>query len=290
MKNALHTHTELLGLIGHPIKHTFSPMMHNVASQLLDLDYLYLPFDISPADLKEGITGLKVLGFKGFNVTVPHKEAIFPLLDSVSEEAVVIGAVNCVVNEAGTLHGYNTDAFGVQYALDPYREEITSAPVMIYGAGGACRAAVYTLIRHYRPSVIHIINRTPQRAEQIAFHFKQQMHYEGIETRENAPFDITSLMKGCKLIINTTSLGMTPLTGDSPVAAGEGFSDNQIVFDMVYNPVKTQFLKLAEGSGAVTVEGIKMLVAQGAKSFELWTGKQMPVSEIYDTLLKYLNP
>lgn len=290
MKNALHTHTELLGLIGHPIKHTFSPMMHNVAAQLLDLDYLYLPFDISHADLKEGISGLKVLGFKGFNVTVPHKESIFPLLDTVSEEAVIIGAVNCVVNDAGALQGYNTDAFGVQYALDPFREEITGSPVMIYGAGGACRAAVYTLIRHYRPSVIHIVNRTTQRAEQIALHFKQQMHYDGIETRENAPFETEAVMKGCKLIINTTSLGMTPLTADSPVNSNEGFSDTQIVFDMVYNPVKTQFLRLAEEKGAFTIEGIKMLVAQGAKSFELWTGKQMPVSEIYDTLLKYLNP
>ncbi|MCC6549321.1 MAG: shikimate dehydrogenase [Ignavibacteriaceae bacterium] len=290
MKNALHTHTELLGLIGHPIKHTFSPMMHNVASQLLDADYLYLPFDISPAELKEGISGLKALGFKGFNVTVPHKEAIFPFLDAVSEEAVVIGAVNCVVNNSGALQGYNTDAFGVQYALDPFREEITGSPVMIFGAGGASRAAVYALIRHYRPSVIHIVNRTVQRAEQIAHHFKQQMHYEGIETSESAPFDTDAIMRGCKLIINTTSLGMTPLTTDSPVSSSEGFTRDQIVFDMVYNPVKTQFLRFAEEKDAVTIEGIKMLVAQGAKSFELWTGKQMPVAEIYDTLLKYLNP
>lgn len=290
MKNALLTHTELLGLIGHPIKHTFSPMMHNVASQLLELDYLYLPFDISNADLKEGIPGLKALGFKGFNVTVPHKESIFPFLDSVSEEAVVIGAVNCVVNDAGKLHGYNTDAFGVQSALDPFKEVITGNPVMIYGAGGASRAAVYALIRHYRPSVIYIVNRTLQRAEQMALHFKQQMHFDEIEVRENAPFDTDALMKSCKLIINTTSMGMTPLTSDAPVSSSDGFTENQIVFDMVYNPVKTQFLKLAEEKGAVTIEGIKMLVAQGAKSFELWTGKQMPVAEIYDTLLKYLNP
>ncbi|MBV6514111.1 MAG: shikimate dehydrogenase [Ignavibacteriales bacterium] len=290
MKNALHTHTELLGLIGHPIKHTFSPMMHNVASQLLDLDYLYLPFDISHADLSEGIAGLKVLGFKGFNVTVPHKEAIFSLLDTVSEEAVIIGAVNCVVNDGGTLHGYNTDAFGVHYVLDTYREEITGSPVMIFGAGGASRSAVYTLIRHYRPSVIHIVNRTIQRAEQIALHFKQQMHYDGIVAHEQEPVTTDNIMKSCKLIINTTTLGMTPLTEDSPVSSAAGFTDNQIVFDMVYNPVNTQFLQMAESQGAITVGGIKMLVAQGAKSFELWTGKQMPVNEIYDTLLKYLNP
>lgn len=289
MKNSFHLNTRLLGLIGYPIKQTLSPMMHNVAAQLMNLDYMYLPFPLHHSDLKDGILGLKTLGFRGFNVTIPHKETVTKYLTSLSEEASIIGAVNCVVIEDGNLIGYNTDALGIYETLQPFTAEIQGNEVAIFGAGGASRAAIYTLIRHFKPSKIHLINRTSQRAESLMNYFVTNMRFNDITVHDLFPPDIASVIAKSALVINTTSLGMHPETEDTPFEHTGGFKKGQIVFDMVYNPSNTKFLSMAKAEGAVAIDGIKMFVAQGSRSFELWTGQKMPEQEIYDTLQKYLN-
>ncbi|MCE1188575.1 MAG: shikimate dehydrogenase [Ignavibacteria bacterium] len=290
MQDKFHTNTNILGILGHPIKHSYSPFMHNLAAELLNLDYIYLPFDVPQDSLKDALKGIIALGITGFNVTLPFKEGIISYLHSVSEEAAIIGSVNTVVNELGKLTGYNTDTTGIYETLAPYKDDFSGLEVSIIGAGGAARALVYTLIRHFKPSRINIINRTEQKAESLKIYFTDKMKYEYIHTYELFPHEIIPVLNSSKLIINATSVGMLPDTDDSPINTPKIFMKNQIVFDTVYNPADTRFLQLARGEGAITLNGIKMLVHQGARAFELWTGQQMPIEAIYDAVRKHLEP
>lgn len=285
MKDYFFTDARLLGLIGHPIKHTFSPFIHNKTSELLGDNTLYLPFDVAPSNLKDALAGFVALGVRGVNVTTPHKEAIIPLLHYVSEEAGAIGSVNTVVNEVGKLSGHNTDSAGIIETLEPYRSEIVGNGAVVVGAGGAARAAVYTLIRRFNPSRIFIVNRTKQRAEYLKDHFAASSDFDRIEARELTPPDLLDVFAESKLIVNATTVGMWPHADDAVMFREEAFDEDQIVFDMVYNPLNTKLTQLAERSGARATNGLPMLLAQAAKSYELWTGAKMPVAEV-ETALK----
>ena len=178
MKNLFHTNTKIIGLLGHPIKHSFSPFIHNLACQILELDYVYLPLDVMSSSLKNALKGIVALNIKGFNVTIPHKEKMLSYVHQSSEEATICGAVNTVVNDMGKLYGYNTDVYGILETLLPYKDEIINNEVTLFGAGGAARSVIYTLARHFRPSRINIVNRTEQRAETLKEYFNEKMKYE----------------------------------------------------------------------------------------------------------------
>ena len=289
MKNSYHLNTKLTGLIGHPIKHSYSPFIHNISFELNKLDYIYLPFDVTPSNLRSVLKGIVGLGIKGFNVTIPHKENILPSLNNVSDEASIIGAVNTVVNDLGKLNGYNTDVDGILDSLQPFKEDIASNEVSVVGAGGAARAVIYTLIRHFKPSKINLINRTEQRAEALKNYFQDKMKYDSFKTKELFPPELVNIFNNSKLIVNATSVGMFPETDDTITSLNDSFTKGQIVFDLVYNPPQTQLIKLAASKGAVTIDGLKMLVHQAAKSFELWTGEKMPVDQIYKSLVLYVG-
>jgi len=289
MKDSYHLNTKLTGLLGHPIKHSYSPLIHNVAFQLKELDYIYLPFDVPTSSLKSALKGMVALGIKGFNITIPHKENITQFMNNVSEEASIIGAVNTVVNDLGKLNGYNTDVNGVYETLSPFKEEITGNEVSVVGAGGAARAVIYTLIRYFKPSAIYLINRTEQRAETLKHYFRDKMKYDSFKTKELFPPDLIDVFRNSRLIVNATSVGMFPDSDDTITSLSSSFTKGQIVFDLVYNPPQTQLLKTAAAEGATTIDGLKMLVHQAAKSFELWTGEVMPVEEIHKTLQLYIS-
>ncbi len=284
MKDKYHLNTKILGILGHPIKHTYSPFIHNVAIELGGLDYIYLPFDVPPANLRNALRGINALGIKGFNITIPHKETIMQLLNEVSEEAAIIGCVNTVVNELGKLTGYNTDVMGVLDTLSPFKEKINGSVVCVVGAGGAARAVIYTLIRHFNPKRIFIINRTEQRAESLKEYFKAKMNYGYFTAKELVPPDLVEIFRDSKLIVNATSVGTFPDSDDSITPLADSFSKGQLVFDLVYNPPETKLLKLAASKGAVTINGIKMLISQAERSFELWTGEKMPVEQLQKSL------
>lgn len=281
--------TKLVGVIGHPIKHSYSPSMHNLAFNLCDLDYLYLPFDITTGNLKDALKGMVALGIKGFNVTIPHKEKVITFLNDVSEGASIVGAVNTIVNDNGKLNGYNTDVHGILETLKEYKKDINGSTVTIFGAGGAARSAVFTLIRYFHVKKIHIINRTVQRADSIKTYFSSKMLYDRIKTHTLYPPDLVKVISKSHLIINASSIGMHPNEDDSPTKIGESFNSNQLVFDIVYNPIATKLLKLAAREGATIINGLKMFVEQGANSFELWTGKPMPKVEVYESLKEQLK-
>jgi shikimate dehydrogenase len=284
MKNTFRVNTQVIGLIGHPIKHSYSPFIHNVTIELKKLDYIYLPFDVPAANLKNALKGMVALGIRGFNVTIPHKESILQHMNEVSEEASIIGAVNTIVNDQGELNGYNTDAHGVFESLLPYRDSIAGKDISIIGAGGAARAVIYTLIRNFKPSHINIINRTEQRADALKRYFKEKMKYEHFTVQELFPPEIVETLKNSRLIVNTTPVGMYPDIEDSITSLQNSFVKDQIVFDLVYNPMRTRLLKLASEAGAETIDGLKMLVFQAAKAFELWTGEELPVEELHKSL------
>lgn len=289
MKNSFHQNTQILGLIGHPIKQSYSPFIHNITFTLLGMDYIYLPFDVPAANLRNALKGINALGIKGFNVTIPHKESLVAFLSNVSEEASIVGSVNTVVNDMGKLVGYNTDVHGVYESLAPYKDEILGKEVSVIGSGGAARAVIYSLIRHFKPSSINIVNRTEQRAESLKNYFMTKMKFEEFKTFELFPPDIIDTLRASKLIINASSVGMFPDVEDSPINLQNAFTTEQIVFDLVYNPPKTKLLELAEAEGAIVLNGLNMLVHQAAKAFELWTGQQMPVDEIKQSLLQYIQ-
>ncbi len=289
MKNLTHVNTKLLGLIGHPIKHSYSPFIHNAAFEIKKLDYIYLPFDVTKSNLKSAIKGMSILGIQGFNVTIPHKENILDMLNTISEEASIIGAVNTVVNDHGELNGYNTDVYGVTETLAPYKKDISGSVISVIGAGGATRAVLYSLIRNYKPKKIYLINRNEQKAESLKNYFREKIKFDSIETKELFPPDLVEIFQGSKLIINATSVGMFPEVDDSVTDLGESFKKGQIVFDLVYNPIKTKFLKLAHQQGAEILDGLSMLINQAAKSFELWTGEEMPQEQVRNSIKYYIE-
>jgi shikimate dehydrogenase len=282
--------TKITGIIGHPIKHTFSPFMHNIAFELLNLNFLYLPFDVPPSNLKPAIRGMIAFGIKGLNVTIPHKESIIPIIKNVSEEVNIIGAANTIVNDDGILKAYNTDVFGIMETLLPYKEKIINNEVSILGSGGASRSAIYVLIRNFKPSKINLINRNEERAESLREYFSTKMHYNHIKTYGLFKNPVDEVLKNSQMIINSTSVGMHPNVNDSIITNFESFAKGQIIFDMVYNPMKTKLLMLAESAGAIALDGLTMFVHQGVKSFELWTGIQMPVEKIFKALRLYITP
>lgn len=266
----------ILGLLAHPIKHSYSPFIHNMSAEILNIDMVYLPFDVLSSGLKDAMKGIRALGINGFNVSIPHKEQIIKYLDGLSEEASFIGAVNTVVNDHGTLTGFNTDYFGIVDSLNPYKDIFSGEEVAMFGAGGASRAVILALIRNYRPKRIHLINRTEQRAETLREHFRNLLGYDGISVHEYFPPNLKKILLNSSLIINTTPVGMHPLEEDSIIETADFISSSSVVFDMVYNPLETKLLKFASEAGAKTVGGLNMLVSQAAKSFELWTGAEMP--------------
>lgn len=289
MKDSFHLNTKIIGLLGHPIKQSYSPFIHNVTVELKKLDYIYLPFDVPAANLKNALKGMIALDIKGFNITIPHKENILQFMNNVSEEASIIGSVNTVVNDDGKLTGYNTDINGILESLNPYKDDIFGKEVSVVGAGGSARAVIYTLIRYFKPSVIHIINRTEQRAEALKKYFSDKMKYDGIKTKELFPPDLVGIFSNSKLIINATPVGMYPGQDDIVTSLENSFVKDQIVFDLVYNPPQTKLLKLAASNGAIPISGLKMLVHQAAKSFELWTNEEMPFDQIYKSLQLFIG-
>jgi len=288
IQNKFSHNTKIVGVIGHPIKHSYSPLMHNIAFELSGLNYIYLPFDVPPSALKDSLKGMIALGIKGFNVTIPLKEKVLPFLKDISEEASIIGAVNTIVNDDGILRGYNTDVLGVTESLLPYKEELQGTTVTVIGAGGASRSVIYSLIRNFKVERINIVNRTEQLAESLKEYFSTKMLFSNIKSYPLVPPDLIDVFRNSKLIVNTTSIGMYPDVDDAATTILESFTKDQIVFDVVYTPIKTKLLKLAESQGARIITGLKMFVEQGAKSYEIWTGEQMPKEKVYKALESYL--
>lgn len=268
----INTETEILGLIGYPLEHTFSPYLHNYALDKLDLNYVYLTFEIRPENLQEGIKGLKSLGIRGVNVTIPYKEKVLSFLDEVDSLADEIGAVNTIINKDENLKGFNTDALGFKRMLEEDGDfEINNKKVLIIGAGGASRAVGSVLCRNGIKE-LYLINRTRKKAEELGHIWQKNYPHVKIETGILAPEYYNLLLKRVDLVVDTTPVGMSPEIDVPPVISTEKFHSNLLVVDLVYNPAVTTILDAARKAGAKTLNGQGMLLYQGIEAFELWTG------------------
>lgn len=275
--------TNIVGLIGHPVEHSFSPPMHNAAFGALGMDYAYVAFDVDPLNLKSAIEGAKSLNIKGFNVTIPHKIEVMKHLDDIDDVAGLIGAVNTI--DFKNMKGYNTDGIGAVKAI----EEVTSIKdknVVVAGAGGASRAISFYIAK-YGAETLTILNRNVEKADSLA---GDVLDSDLIgDVKSDSISEIRSYIDDADILIDTTPVGMHPNVDAEPIVAAEDMHDNLTVFDAVYNPNETVLIKEALKAGAKPVYGIKMLLYQGVESFKIWTGREPPVDVMEDALRKTLN-
>ncbi len=279
--------TRLCGIIGDPIEHTMSPAMHNAVFKKMELDYLYVPFRVKTEELGKAIEGMKALNIRGINVTIPHKVAVIQLLDELDHLAEKIGAVNTIVNDGGLLRGYNTDGAGFLQALLEKRIEPQGKNIVILGAGGASRAISFFLADSGAHLVI--LNRlleldwAKELASRLSHIFAREV--EALElNREN----LVGAIGKANILVNATSVGMTPDIDETPVTS-DLLRPDLIIFDIVYNPIKTRLLREAEAAGAKTISGLDMLIWQGALAFEKWTGLKAPVELMKREAIKALE-
>ncbi len=265
-------HTSLFGLIGNPVAHSLSPVMHNQAFAAAGYNGVYLAFRVF--DPSAAVKGIRALNFKGISVTLPHKVSVMEYLDEIDGTAAQIGAVNTIVNNHGKLTGYNTDCQGAINALRT-RTTIDGKSVAIIGAGGAARAIGFGLVA--AGGRVSILNRTRTTGEHLAADL--QADYLPLNECQPDRHDV---------LINTTPVGMHPDTDATPVLKNK-LSKKMVVMDIVYNPLHTRFLKEAAARGCRTISGVDMFVFQGALQFELWTGQTAPVDVMRRAVLGALD-
>jgi len=252
-----------------------SPIIQNAALRSAAIDAVYVPFRVKKSELKNAIQGLRSLSVKGFNVTAPHKVKIIQYLNRLDSTAEEIGSVNTVLNKNGSLRGYSTDGSGALKALEEVCAPLEGQSLLIFGAGGASRAIAHTLTP--RVKSLRLVNRTLTHAKQLERRLRQRFR-TAITSTALSGRNLRHLVEEADVIINATSMGMRR-KDDLPI--GEGWlRKDQWIFDIVYDPLETNLLKLAGQAGAKTVSGLDMLLNQGAASFELWTGRKAPVLEM----------
>ena len=265
--------TELYGIMGNPVAHSLSPAMHNAAFTALGLNKAYLPFAVQ--DIAQAMTGLRALGLKGVSVTIPYKQTVIEYLDSLDPVAEKIGAVNTLVINNGAIHGANTDWLGANRALSE-KISLKGSSVLLLGAGGSARAIGFGLLE--AGASLTLASRTPEKGLGLArlLGCPWLPLAETISARADA-------------LVNATSLGMAPQQELLPIAK-EALANFKVVMDIVYAPLTTRLLQEARQAGCQTINGLAMLLYQGAAQFELWTGQQAPVEVMRQSLLASLQP
>ncbi|GBC92075.1 Shikimate dehydrogenase (NADP(+)) [bacterium HR15] len=268
--------TQLVGVLGYPVRHSLSPLMHNAAFRHLGLNWVYLAFEVPPESLADAVRGMRALGIRGLNLTIPHKEASLALVDALTPAAQAIGAVNTLFWDEGRLIGDNTDAEGFLRAVRSAGCAL-GGMALVLGAGGAARAVVYALKSIGCPVVL--ANRTPERGRALG-------HALGVEqvlplTQEA----LRPLMPQVQLVVNCTPVGMEPDIDTMPDVPLDALPSGAWVCDLVYRPVQTRLLRTAQQRGCLTIDGLGMLVYQGALAFERWTGIPAPLEIMREALV-----
>jgi shikimate dehydrogenase len=269
--------TELYGVIGNPVHHSLSPMIHNGAFRRLGWNAVYLAFEVK--NVEEALRGIRGLGVRGVSVTIPFKTEVLPFLDKIEGLAKKVGAVNTIVNRRGRLIGYNTDCEGALEALEE-KMDLRGKRVVLLGAGGAARAIGFGLKERGVPLIV--VNRSKERGralskelgcDYLAISSLARMKEGGVEA---------------DIMINATSLGMYPRDGETPLPK-ELLKKGMMVMDIVYEPLQTRLLREAKKKGCITVDGLEMLIRQGVAQFEIWTGRRLEIGKIRKDLRRALS-
>jgi shikimate dehydrogenase len=264
-------------VIGHPISHSLSPVMHQTALDYHGIEAVYVALDVRQSDLTEFIAWCNRDHFRGCNITLPYKKQLLNMVDLLDESAKELQAMNTIVKEGGKLVGYNTDLHGFITPLEPYEAFLDGGRAIVFGTGGAAKAVLGGLERLGYSEVV-VVSRRPH---------ERNVKTDSLSVVMAGYENWTVYAEEASMIVNTTPLGMHPDIDRCPVKDHEApFLADSVCYDLVYNPLKTRFLRLAESQGAETLNGIEMLIHQGNRSFELWTGKQFPLSLVHKALLK----
>ena len=274
--------TRLGGLLGSPVAHSKSPLMHNEAFRLLGLDYVYLCFDMGPENLARTVEALRDLHVYGFNLTMPLKTAVIPCLDALPKEAKLIGAVNTVKNDDGTLTGYNTDGMGFMRSVREHGVTVPGSTITILGAGGAA-SAISVQAAIDGAAAVHIVSRRGrswEKAQDLARRISENTACRADLTDLGDTAALSGLLQASDLLVNATSVGMAPHTDESPLPDPAILPPSLPVGDVIYHPAKTLLLSKAAERGCPTFNGMDMLLYQGEAAFRIWTGQNMPVEQI----------
>lgn len=275
--------TKLTALLGSPVAHSISPLMHNEAFKQLGLDYVYRAFDVNEKELPQAVAHLKDIGIRGFNLTMPNKNKIVKLVNHLSPAAKLIGAVNTVVNDDGILTGYNTDGIGFIQSLNDIGYSIADKEITILGNGGAATAIIAEaaldgakIINIFARPQSRFAKRTAKLADNINQTTKATAHiYNLADTTQ-----LRATIKSGSLLVNATSVGMAPNADVSPIEDSNMLHKNLLVADIIYNPRTTKLMQIAQECGCQTCNGMYMLLHQGAVAFKLFTGYDMPIELI----------
>ncbi len=271
----------LYAVVGHPVSHSLSPVMHQVALNHYGIDAKYIALDLPQNTLHEFIPWCNHDNFLGCNITIPHKEAFNEIVDEIDPFAQDVGVVNTLVKKDYKLIGYNTDVYGFLEPLKPYFNDIEYSRAIIFGTGGASKAVKIGLETEGFEELIFVSRRPNQKSIESDHSEVRVLDYNQWQ----------SIADEADLFINTTPVGMYPMIDKTFLRNGEaGLLEGKICYDLIYNPLETMFLKQAKNYGAITINGLDMLIHQGSKSFELWTGNTFPIDEIRSKLINQLEP
>lgn len=276
--------TAVCGLIGNPVAHTLSPLIHNTLSELLGKELVYVPFHVENQRVKQAVEGAFALNIKGLNVTVPHKSAVIPYLCEIDPLAEKIGAVNTLVRKEQGYKGYNTDMPGLYKALVSEGVEIAGRQVILLGAGGVSRAVAF-LCAQYGAQKVYILNRTKERACEVAREVNECFERECLIPMLLTEYE--KIPKGKYLIIQGTSVGLAPNIEDAVIEEPAFYELAQTGVDLIFNPAETKFMKLVKRSGGKAFNGLKMLLYQGIIAYELWNDihvSQEMALQVYEKL------
>ena len=271
--------TSTCWLLGHPVSHSLSPLIHNTAFTSLNMAVRYEALDVEPNEVGKAITRLDGITVLGANVTIPLKQAVIPFLDELTNTAARVGAVNTIYIQDKKRIGHNTDVEGFLAPLETM--SLDGSNMVVLGSGGAARAVLVALSTRFRPAQITLVSRQAQKAQVVC---------DDLGVGRAATYDqLESLVGAAHLVVNTTPVGMTPNTQASPIPPNIRFRDGQTVYDLIYIPSETQLLKQARADGAHCIGGLPMLVAQAAASFRIWTGQNMPTEIVEKALMDHLQ-
>ena len=280
--------TSFLALIGNPVSHSLSPIMQNAAIKYLGLDLIYIAIPCKNEDLKMVVNSLKKMNCKGLNITIPFKQKVFDYCNEISPVAKKVKAINTLkLKDNSYWSGTNTDIDGFIYPLKNLN--LIKKTAIVLGSGGAARSVIQGLI-NLKLSKINIISRNKNSLHELITNFQNDIKIEGLLNTDNK---IDNLIQEADLIVNTTPVGMNQTTNDEELPFGQSFwktiNSNTIVYDLIYNPSPSPFLKFCDRRGCMTIDGVQMLVAQGAKSFSFWTnGLEIPLEVMHDAIKKYI--
>jgi shikimate dehydrogenase len=280
--------TKILGVMGFPVSHSLSPVMHNAAIAAMGLDYVYVPFPIRVEDLPAAITGLKAIqSVQGFNLTIPHKVEVIPLLDEVLPIAKAVGAVNTVKRVGDRWVGTNTDVAGFLSPLKQLNCDWGNSPAVILGSGGAAKAVVAACLELGCP-VIHVVGRDSKKMKKFHGAMTSQLHDYNL--RVHPWTSIPHLLEVAGIVINATPIGMAS-DPNTPISEAEMdlLPDQAIVYDLIYTPRPTKFLQIAAARGLKAIDGLEMLINQGAIGLEFWLDQPVPIEIMRQALITHLG-